>query len=117
MKKVFSIVFLMLFITFVISISKFSQTRSLVESHREHTEQIDCGTKLSTQFNNFNLLSVDENKSESEIFTFDCDLFVRFLIIYFHQTFYQKISETIEVKTLKSLPKYILFHSLQIDYK
>ncbi len=96
---------------------KFSQTRSLVESHREHTEQIDCGTKLSTQFDNFNLLSVDENKSESEIFTFDCDLFVRFLTIYFHQTFYQKISETVEVKTLKSLPKYILFHSLQIDYK
>ena len=90
MKKVFSIVFLMLFITIVIIISKFSQTRSLVEAHREHTEQIDCGKKLSTQFDNFNLLSVDENKSESEIFTFDCDLFVRFLTIYFHQTFYQK---------------------------
>ena len=69
----------MLFITIVIIISKFSQTRSLVEAHREHTEQIDCGKKLSTQFDNFNLLSVDENKSESEIFTFDCDLFVRFL--------------------------------------
>ncbi len=106
----------MLFITGVISISKFSQTINNFETHREHTKQMDCSKKLSTQFDNFNLLSIDENKTESEIFIFDCDLCVHLLISYFHETFSNKMSEIVEVKTFKKIPKYILFHSLQIDY-
>lgn len=116
MKKVFSILFFTLFITAVISISKISQSRNHINVERDHTEQIDCGTKLSTQFDNFNLLSIDESKNEVEAFVFDYDLFVEFLTTYFHQKFSQTSLQIVQVRIGNYLPKYILFHSLQIDY-
>lgn len=116
MKKVFSILFITLFITAVISISKISHSRNYIDVNREHPEQIDCGTKLNVQFDNFNLLSADESKNEVEAFTFDYDLFVTFLTTYFHQKLSQTSLQIVPIQIGNYLPKYILFHSLQIDY-
>jgi len=116
MKKVIYIFLTIIFTAIVVNISSFSTNRDALKVYGNHQEKIDKGTKSHLQIDNFNLLSIDESKSDIEFTPFDLNFFAVFLNTYFYQKPLQLFSFIEKIYFGKTLPKYILFHSLQIDY-
>ncbi|WP_313384549.1 hypothetical protein [Chishuiella sp.] len=116
MKQVIYIFLTIIFASIIVNISSISTNRDALKVYGNHHEKIDKGTKALLQIDNFNLLSIDESKSDIEFTPFNFNLFDVFLNSYFYQKPLQLYSYIEKIYYGKTLPKYILFHSLQVDY-
>ncbi|WP_313376624.1 hypothetical protein [Chishuiella sp.] len=116
MKKIIYIFLTILFATLLVNNKTISHKRNSLHECVDHQDKIDRGEKATFQIDNFNLLLIDECDSDIKFTPFDINFFTVFLNSFFYKKSSQLHSYSEIVYIGKSLPKYILFHSLQLDY-